>query len=135
MSRYDRSSGRARYDLEEGVLGHAFNRGEAEQTDLPDAGTAEEPRPGWKQRQARTGLTDDHILALTMRSRSYAALRLNAGDKPLGVLIIESEKPDGASLASVKSATIRSQVVLSRLLGHVGGTNPERLLRALTPSN
>lgn len=70
-----------------------------------------------------------------MRSRSYAALRLNAGDKPLGVLIIESEKPDGASLASVKSATIRSQVVLSRLLGHVGGTNPERLLRALTPSN
>ena len=131
MDKYDKCSGRDSYELGEGVLGEAGNRAKHQVRNLPSAGTAIEPNPQWLDRQRAMGVLDEHARTMTMRSRSYAGLRLNFEQRPVGVVVVESEKADGVSLAALESCET-AHLRLSRLLDHASRLDPVRLRAAVT---
>jgi hypothetical protein len=130
MARHDRCCGRPRYRESEGVLGAAWNRGEAEELDLPAPGTGLEPTKGWLTRQQKMGVRDEDARSMTMKSRSYAAIRINYERRLIGVIVVESESPRGVSLATLNACT-DSQTKLSRLLDHFRVIDPDRLRAAV----
>lgn len=136
-----RTSGRLTYPMDQGVISAAWRDATAEDPSLPDPGPrgASVPTRGWTSRQVRQHHVPEEIaLRFTMRSRSYAAVRLDDHERSLGVLVVETERPaeqspnapaaggeHGASLAALnclsESTEMRS---LTRLLGHVRHIDP-----------
>jgi hypothetical protein len=131
MDRFNRCSGRQQYELGEGVLGLAGDRGAAEVVGLPNPGSGPEPNARWLTRQRDMGVGDEHARTMTMRSRSYAGLRLNFENRIVGVLVAESELEQGATLSQLEECT-EAQTHLSRLLDHSSRVDPSRLRAALT---
>jgi hypothetical protein len=95
-TRYCRCTGQATYPHDRGVLGRAWNLGAAEEKGLASPGQTRDERPDerWiEQQHGRWGIPREEAAALTMRSRSYAAVRLaEPNGRPLGVLIVEDER-------------------------------------------
>jgi hypothetical protein len=87
---FDRSPGRDSYPLGDGVLGRAWRDGSAHESAFPPAGEAVQPNRTWLQSQERLGIPEPTAAAFNMRSRYYAAFRIEGRDGPLGVLVIES---------------------------------------------
>src|ERR1700736_1868554 len=59
MPKFGQSAGRRQYPLDSGVLGEAWNDGEAADPDLPDPGPVNQPPArGWLQRQGPRGVAD-----------------------------------------------------------------------------
>lgn len=134
MPTFSRSIGRDRYPLEQGVLGEAWREGEAEDPDLPNPGpTNMPPHRGWLERQSRKGIDEPTASLFTMRSRSYAAIRLEHDRHRLGVLVVEDTRPasetkvseavdnnPGGSLSALTALATSSQIrTLSRALQHL----------------
>lgn len=98
------SAGRGTYPLDGSCLGATARTGSNEVTGLvkvTNTGKA------WANQQAsRYGMNREQALGLTMKSRSYAGVRLSdaAGKTALGVVIVESLQPDGVSLAALELA-------------------------------
>jgi hypothetical protein len=134
MPTFSRSVGRDIYPLQQGVLGEAWREGQAEDPDLPNPGpTNAAPHRGWLERQARDQIDETTASMFTMRSRSYAAIRLEYERHRLGVLVVEDTRPaaetpasevadnnPGGSLAALTALAKSNEVrVLSRALRHL----------------
>ncbi len=134
MTNYCRSIGRDRYPSGQGTLGTAWQLGSGADPDLPNPGPINDPpNKGWLQRQQRAGLTEAEATALHMRSRSYAAIRLDHQGSRLGVLVVECTNPadetaacpkadnhPGGSLAALMALSSTDDVIgLSRCLHHL----------------
>jgi hypothetical protein len=126
--KYGRSIGRKTYPINSGLLAEAWSLGQVEDSNFPDPGHGETPKRGWLERQMKRGVDEPTACNFTMRSRSYAAVRLNLHEAPLGVLVVESDRvptiigdggagPTLASLAGLQS----SFLILSRALSHLQG--------------
>lgn len=89
--------GRGRYPRNHGCMGVAWDEGAAEVTDLPDpeADLNKYCREVKRRVKMAVGVTK----LQSMHSRSYAARRIEdaSGQTPIGVVVIESLKPDGVS--------------------------------------
>jgi hypothetical protein len=102
MPRYSQSPGREIYPVSSGIIGKAWDNGEADDPDLPDPGEVNRPpSEEWLTRQAEFGVSDDVARAFVMRSRAYAAIRLDEFERRrLGVLVVETDRPAGATAIS-----------------------------------
>ncbi|MBA2283075.1 MAG: hypothetical protein H0W25_17835 [Acidimicrobiia bacterium] len=91
MPTFDRTTGRAEYPYDEGVIGKAWEKGAWEEPRLSNPGARDAPaNPRWIDQQCgRYNLPRDEVQTMTMRSRSYAAIRLECGGRLVGVLIAE----------------------------------------------
>jgi hypothetical protein len=87
----ERSSGRPRYPLGEGSLGHAWREGRSHEPSLPPAGAGRPWNDEWLRAQQEVwGLPNATAAALAMPSRCYIAFRIETPVSPLGVLVFES---------------------------------------------
>jgi hypothetical protein len=147
MPAFRRSLGRVTYPDEQGCVARAWERGEAEDPDLPEAGPLNlPPKKQWLQRQYQQQVPEEIASAFTMRSRSYAAIRLDFAQRQLGVLVIENEqvtadtKPSieagghlGGSLVALKGiAGLPTVLSLSRALHTLRGLDESVLRERLT---
>lgn len=132
MANFSRSAGRETYPIGSGILGQAWNDGAAAAPELPDAGPVNRPpHQAWLQAQARYGIDEAVARAFTMRSRCYAAIRLEYDRVRLGVVVIESTNPapqtaaskyggaPGGSLDALNALGAETITVLSRALHHL----------------
>jgi hypothetical protein len=132
MAQFSRSVGRDAYPLGGGILGRAWSDGEAAAPDLPEPGPINlAPHQAWLRAQARLGIDEAVATGFVMRSRCYAAIRLEYDRRRLGVIVIESTYPaartaasnaggaPGGSLDAVKDLDPRTIIVLSRALHHL----------------
>lgn len=92
---FDTGPGRDRYPLGEGVLACAWQQTHWFGPSLPAAGTAEgHPNRQWLEAQRRSfKMPFDVSATMTMRSRTYAAQRIDAEDRALGVVVVEDVRP------------------------------------------
>lgn len=121
-----RHTGRERYPDSNGCIGRAWQTGNPVVADLPPPTDVD----SWLAEQRRWGLTEQTAQALTMKSRSYIAIRIHGlekDDDALGVLVAESQSPlsdlDGlpASYGSASAA----------LVNYLSGEPGQRLQRYL----
>ncbi|MHB8501294.1 MAG: hypothetical protein ACYDHE_10175 [Candidatus Acidiferrales bacterium] len=132
MAQFSRSVGREKYPLGSGILGQAWNDGEAAASELPDPGPINRPpHQAWLHTQARYGIDEAVAKSFAMRSRSYAAIRLEHDRRRLGVIVIESTNPaantaasknggaPGGSLEALNALDAGTTSVLSRALHHL----------------
>lgn len=79
------TAGRGRYPAEEGAIGAAW-RAEQGQVlvNMPVSGDA------WNRSARKQGLSEAAIAGMSMRSLGIAGYRLEAGEKSVGVLVVES---------------------------------------------
>lgn len=93
-------SGRSRYPDAQGCIGKAWENGWAFES-LPEA--AADP-DGWLQACVGTGVPKSTAEKLNMQSACYAActVRANPNASPVGVVVIESTKPDRFSQETLK---------------------------------
>lgn len=144
MARYGRSIGRETYPIGAGILGKAWDNGEADDPELPDPGVVNRPPTrAWLSRQASHGIPDGVASNFVMRSRAYAAVRLEFDRRRLGVLVIETDRPAksrGGSASTIPAGSIEalreqspSRVIysLSRSLEHLRKCDDGDLRRAL----
>lgn len=141
MPRYRQSPGRPRYPLSAGILGSAWHKSEASEAELPDPGHSDSPRKGWLARQLKLGVEETVATAFVMKSRSYAAIRLDDDHRSLGVLVVECERPasqtqpsdtaghnPGGSLDALRALDSSNEVLsLCRILNHLRDCDEEGL--------
>jgi hypothetical protein len=106
---FDESLGREAYPLGQGCLGRAWDEATAEEPGLPEPGPdSGPPRRGWLKEQDRLWrVPQATATSFTMRSQSYAAFRIQPGERALGVIVFES------TLSSVQASVSGG----ARLLG------------------
>jgi hypothetical protein len=122
MPKYRQSVGRSSYPLSAGILGKAWDDGEADDPELPDPGSVNKPPTrGWLRCQARHGIEEAVACQFTMRSRAYAAIRLDDERHSLGVLMVETQIP-------------AAQTAICKATGDKRGGSMDAL-RALASSN
>jgi hypothetical protein len=130
---YNRATVRPYYPLDQGVIGAAWADGKAADPRLPDPGPANatSPNKGWLDHQLRKhSITEDVAAAFTMKSRSYAALRLDRPGHRLGVLVVESTRPADETAPSDRAGGLRGGTIEAlTALADAGATR--RLARAL----
>jgi hypothetical protein len=115
VARWSRAPGllgttRTIYPPNEGCLSSAWAAGSAAVTDLPDPLSDIE---GWLAAQRQWGLSDETALSMTMRSRTYAAFRIEAaqpGKEALGVIVFESQLVPGGSAAKLRESELRTAI-------------------------
>lgn len=137
--KYDRSSGRVKYPLDEGCLGAAWRDGHAEVKNLPSAGGAAQPTQQWLREQERTCKVPSEVAAqFTMRSHSYLAFRIQSAqsDRSLGVLVFEStlsprDVLDGRAhpldRAALEPQVKRAALRLGRLIEGITGISADEI--------
>lgn len=77
--------GRGRYPANEGAIGAAWDRPEGQAlVTMPNADEA------WERAALRQGIDPAEVKKLRMRSLSLAGYRLEAGERSVGVLVVES---------------------------------------------
>jgi hypothetical protein len=107
-------AGRPRYPDGEGVIHDIWDRGLSSVIKLP------EDRQEWEDDCARKfRMSPESVRGLHMQSRSFVGIRLDAniaGDKPVGVLVLESLSPLGVN---GKTADRPSTEVVSRVDEHL----------------
>lgn len=91
MARYSASpplcaQGKTRYSADQGCVGAAWAKGR-DQLELPDPRIDPE---AYFAGQASRGIDERTASALRMKSRTYVAFRIEAVDRPLGVIVFES---------------------------------------------
>ena len=134
MTQWGRSLGRGIYPLDSGVLGKAWNVEKIEDGTFADPGRNETPNKGWLDRQKKWGVKEAIASKFVMRSRAYAALRLDLNQSRLGILVLESDAqpsigadgtshPTIGSLEDMKS----SQEILARALNHLNRLDESEL--------
>jgi hypothetical protein len=98
------------YPENEGCVGTAWETGSTFVTDLPDP---QADYAGWAAAQTDLGVPAARVPLLTMRSRMYAAFRIEAagpGQMPLGVIIFESQLLPGSSAARLHEPDLDSAI-------------------------
>lgn len=93
------------YDASLGVIGETWRGSEYYKSDLPEI------RENWNAK-VRTlfGFSTEQVHRFRMHSRSYAAIRIDGHDAPVGVLVFESTRARGVSketIAKAKESLIR----------------------------
>lgn len=107
---YDESLGRFCIPLDQGCVGRAWAEGSAYEPGLPSAGPETgPPTKKWVARQERWGVPRAEAAALTMRSQTYTAFRIETREERLGVLVFEST----LSVAERSSAAGSSPTLLT----------------------
>jgi len=130
---FQRTTARPTYALDQGVIGAAWARGKAEDPELPYPGAVNASRPTkqWLDHQLRRHNLPEEIAAgFTMKSRSYAAIRLDRPHRPLGVLVVESIRTAAETTVSKKAGGLPGGS-LEALLALADGGATRRLARAL----
>jgi hypothetical protein len=119
---FDESLGRARYPLDQGVLGRAWADGAAEETGLPTPGPeGQPPRRGWLTAQERRWRVPEVVAErFAMRSQSYVGFRIEQEERSLGVIVFESTVSASEAETAGPSATMRSRAELQPLIKEAG---------------
>lgn len=115
---FQRTTARPSYPIDQGIIGAAWARGKAADDAMPDPSpiTAARPTKGWLDQQLkRHGVPEEVAVRFTMKSRSYAAVRLDRPHRRLGVLVLESTR-------------VASETTLSQRAGGLHGGSLEALL-------
>jgi len=108
---FDHGPGRGRYPMAEGALGQAWERQRVLGRSLPSAGPVAGPASSkWvEDQQRRFGVPVEVSQGMTMRARTYAAVRLDqvGAGRCLGVLVFEDVRPlpSGSSEAGASPLT------------------------------
>lgn len=99
-------NGRSHQTDELGIVAEAWRKGEAVAQDLPA------DRDEWEEKvRERFGYSSKITKLFRMQSRSYAALRIDGPENPVGVLVFESLQPRGVGLKKTLNVAKGSRVL------------------------
>ncbi|MCW2601297.1 MAG: hypothetical protein JWM02_3126 [Frankiales bacterium] len=89
----DHGPGRGRFPIDEAVLGQAWRTQRVFPPPLPAPGPVNAaPFLQWLDAQERLGLPRHEAEALTLRARTYGAVRIDSGGHSLGVIVFEDTR-------------------------------------------